>query len=95
MQPSPGRIVLTRVQPHRSNGADVAPAVISRVWDGPVTVDGHTWHLVNLRVLNDGQQTVDAHTSARLFADKQAADAWADTCDTPPQTHVAYWPPRV
>jgi hypothetical protein len=41
MQPAVGRIVLVFADPRWNNGADVAPAVITRAWpeDTPPTVD--------------------------------------------------------
>lgn len=64
------------------NGADVAPAVITRVWSA---------ELVNVTVLPDGYQPRHA-TSVRLFADEQAArDAIAGN----EHGVAAYWPPRV
>jgi hypothetical protein len=43
--PSVGRIVLVRVEPDRNNGSDVAPAIITRVWNDS---------MVNVKVFLDG-----------------------------------------
>jgi hypothetical protein len=48
MTPTVGRIVLVPMDPAMNNGSDVAPAVITRVWD-----DGS----VNVHVLPDGNVT--------------------------------------
>lgn len=48
MTPTVGRIVLVPMDPAMNNGADQAPAVITRVWD-----DGS----VNVHVLPDGNVT--------------------------------------
>lgn len=62
-KPSLGRIVLAPVDPAINNGADVAPAVITRVWNDTV---------VNVRVLCDGDAMV-WKTSATLCADEESA----------------------
>lgn len=88
MTPSVGRIVVVRAAPHQNNGADEAPAVVTRVWgqrgDGAWTV--------NLRVLLDGSDVTPAKTSVALFPDRDAAVAAATG---PTDTYVAWWPPRV
>ncbi|MBT2508808.1 hypothetical protein J7I98_23560 [Streptomyces sp. ISL-98] len=48
MKPSVGRIVLVSMDPAMNNGAGVAPAVITRVWDDTT---------VNVHVLPDGHVT--------------------------------------
>lgn len=82
MKPSLGRIVITKVDPADNNGADVCPAVITRVWgerpDGAWTV--------NVRTLHDGA-AVGWKTSIALY---DSEDLLPDN-----NTHVAYWPPRV
>lgn len=45
-QPSVGRIVHVPVDPATSNGAVVAPAVVTRVWSETT---------INVRVLHDGE----------------------------------------
>jgi hypothetical protein len=45
-KPSVGRIVLVPIEPEMNNGATIAPAIITRVWNDTT---------VNLRVLADGQ----------------------------------------
>lgn len=79
--PSLGRTVLFAGEQARSNGADVAPAVITRVWaEHP---EGG-W-LVNLQVLPDNAPPVPA-TSVRLVDDEDTARAAG---------YAAWWPPRV
>lgn len=79
--PSLGRIVLVGAEPMLNNGSDVAPAVITRVWNDTC---------VNVRVLLDGHTQPEWRTSVYLFADK-------DTADAHPAVPVmkAYWPPRA
>jgi hypothetical protein len=48
MTPTVGRIVLVPMDPAMNNGSDLAPAVITRVWE-----DGS----VNVHVLPDGNVT--------------------------------------
>jgi hypothetical protein len=86
-----GRIVLVTVDPHSSNGSDVAAAVISRAF---------TDTCVNVRVLHDGPD-VAWMTSIPLFQtrdDLDAARAKREQ-DSPHLAgtifHAAYWPPRV
>lgn len=91
-QPSIGRVVIVRAAPAQNNGADEAPAVITRVWS-PVEA-GQTagsW-TVNVRVLLDGVDVVPAKTSISLFPDRESADAAVPTVTN---THVGWWPPRV
>lgn len=79
MKPSVGRIVLTPVNPTTNNGADVAPAIITRVWSDTN---------VNLRVLHDSEN-VSWKTSVKLCGSEEEArnpDMYG---------HTAYWPPRV
>lgn len=59
-KPSLGRIVIAAVNPATNNGADEAPAVITRVWND---------HLVNVRVLLDGD-TVEWKTSVELHTER-------------------------
>lgn len=85
-QPSPGRIVLAVGAQAVSNGTDVAPALITRVWgENP---DG-SW-TVNMTVFPDAGSPVSA-TSVEVFADERAARAALPF----PSTTAAYWPPRA
>lgn len=47
-KPSLGRVVLVPMDPAANNGAEVAPAIITRVWSDTC---------VNVRVLADGPDT--------------------------------------
>lgn len=86
--PALGRIVHVFVDPARNNGADVAPALITRVWNE---------HGVNIRVLLDGPDTPWL-TSVTLRDDRESAEKVtsyrvADNGDRYPA--AAFWPPRV
>lgn len=81
--PSPAKMVMVVGRPAQSNGADAAPAVITRVWNE--REDG-SW-LVNLHVFPDAQPSYPA-TSIPLYATEQDAQAQL------PAT-AAYWPARV
>ena len=92
-RPSAGRIVLVTVRPTTNNGAEVAPAIITRVW---------TDEMVNVAVFLDGASGAQARTSVPLFADREALDAAAAlrAADQDPHTAgttftAAYWPPRI
>ena len=85
MKPTVGRIIHTLVDPARNNGADVAPAIITRVWSDTS---------VNLRVLYDGA-SVDWVTSATLHADEDTAREHVAMGIQPMSGHQAFWPPRV
>ncbi|MFJ2477127.1 hypothetical protein ACIOWI_29835 [Streptomyces sp. NPDC087659] len=58
-QPSIGRIVHVPMDPATNNGADVAPAVITRVWSETC---------VNVRVLSDGH-AIEWRTSVMFLED--------------------------
>lgn len=81
-KPSLGRIVLARVDPAWNNGANTAPAIITRVWDEHP--DGG-W-VVNLRIFVDTGSMPLSVTSARLVDTEDQARGLP---------HFAYWPPRV
>jgi hypothetical protein len=92
--PSVGRIVFVTMPPESNNGADVAPAVITRVWGDDV---------INVRVLPDGRSGESpAITSIRLHADRGDLDRAAQEQRDAALPHAmpvtyrgAYWPPRV
>ncbi|MGW8326481.1 hypothetical protein ACWGLE_01095 [Streptomyces sp. NPDC055897] len=93
LTPSVGRIVLVTVEPTTNNGADVAPAIITRVWSDS---------MVNVQVFRDGAHGGQAATSIPLFADRAAVDtARAERVGAalPHQLvttfMAAYWPPRT
>ena len=95
MTPSPCRMVMVFTDPRHNNGADTAPAVITRVWSDT---------LVNVRVLHDGpsqapEGRIDWVTSVPLFDSREAAEAahaekWAHADHEMP-VFAAFWPPRV
>jgi hypothetical protein len=70
VKPSVGRIVLVPADPAKNNGANVAPAIITRVWSDTC---------VNLRVLLDSDETT-WRTSVVFVNDLAAAEhthVWA------------------
>ena len=80
--PSVCRMVMCGADVEVNNGADVAPAVITRVWgERP----GGGWS-VNVKVLNDGL-SCEWKTSRILFETEEEARAYgiAGSC---------FWPPR-
>lgn len=80
-KPSLGRIVLVPCDPAWNNGSDIAPAVVTRVWNDDV---------VNVRVLLDGVETVPARTSVTYVASlREVPD------DDPGREYHWTWPPRV
>lgn len=78
--PSVGRIVHVLMDPTMNNGADVAPAIITRVWSDTT---------VNLRVLADGDSTL-WRTSSIYTPDLGTVPA-----DDPTRLNRWAWPPRV
>jgi hypothetical protein len=99
VKPSVGRIVHVFADPRHNNGADVAPAVITRVWleDEPPTV--------NVRVLLDGEGAPPWLTSVPLYDTREDAEAAharlgekfaaAGVAPLDSVPHRAFWPPRV
>ncbi|MCK9921603.1 hypothetical protein MXD61_06820 [Frankia sp. AgPm24] len=85
--PAVGRTVLVLVDPTTNNGADVAPAVLTRVW---AEIPGGRW-TVNYRLLPDGEDTPWI-TSATLYVDEQAARTALPVEGS--RGYVAFWPPR-
>ncbi len=93
MNPALGDTVITFADPFYNNGADEAPARITRVWP-----DG----TVNVRVTHDGPSVPPPHrmdwlTSVPLYASREAAEAahaekW-DGAPGPVQPFAAFWPP--
>lgn len=81
MKPSIGCIVLVPIQPDSNNGSDVAPAIITRVWDEHPL---HGW-LVNVRVLCDGEATLWLTSVSLCDTEEQAREHGL----------AAFWPPRV
>lgn len=86
--PALGRVVHVFVDPAHNNGSDVAPAVITRVWNEQG---------VNLKVLLDNPDNIWL-TSVTLCDDRESAEQVksyrvADNGDRYPA--AAFWPPRV
>jgi hypothetical protein len=86
-KPSVGRIVLVPMDAINlpGNGADVAPAVITRVWSDT---------MVNLQVFLDAGAVV-AKTSAHLYDTAEDATAGAPSAERAYAQLRCYWPPRV
>lgn len=82
-QPSVGRIVHA-VLASKVNGTDIAPAVITRVWEQN---DDGSWN-VNITTFPDASQHFLVMSSSRLFADEDGARAHLPS-------FAAFWPPRV
>jgi hypothetical protein len=95
MKPSIGRIVHVFANPAQNNGADVAPAVITRVWNDQG---------VNVRVLLDGPDTPwltsitlhETREEAQKAHDEMVA-AWPEDQrgSFAPLPFRAFWPERV
>ena len=82
-KPSVGYVVLARVNPLLNNGADYAPALITRVW-GP--------DVINVTVLPDAAYQVMPMTSVKLFATESEARAGEGTGVI---AHAAWWLPKA
>jgi hypothetical protein len=63
VKPTIGCIVITLVDPAKNNGADLAPAIITRVWNDT---------MVNIKTLNDGLAN-EWKTSVSLFGTEDEA----------------------
>lgn len=85
MTPSIGRIVHVIGPDAESNGAAVAPAIITRVWSED---------LVNATIFPDGAVPLP-RTSIRLHVDEEAARQFAGTTARQAASNQAFWPPRV
>lgn len=86
-KPSPGRIVLVPVDALGvpSNGAEVVPGIITRVWSDT---------MVNLQVFTDAGAVV-AKTSAKLYDTAEDAAAGEPSAERAYAELRCYWPPRV
>lgn len=105
--PSVGLMVHVLIDPARNNGSDVAPAVITRVWEHhPDAAPGMPTGYINVRVLADSNE-VPWLTSINLFAERPSVDELGGMFpefSNPPhpgaavaagRDRVAFWPPRV
>lgn len=93
MKPAVGRIVHTFADPKLNNGAEIAPAIITRVWEGREPP------YVNIRVVHDGSAAPYWKTSVHVYPDEQAARDAAGSSISGESSggglHAAFWPPRV
>lgn len=92
MKPTIGRIVIALGGPVVSNGTNVAPAIITRVWSDRDTREEDQDAapiLINATAFPDmaGAQIL---SSTRLFDTKEQAEKAYE----PGGPAVAYWPPR-
>jgi hypothetical protein len=89
--PAIGRIVHVSMNPAENNGADAAPAVITRVWSDTC---------VNVRVLADSH-AVDWRTSVTLWETPEALKTHHEKLISQgvvaegSRPSGAFWPPRV
>ena len=92
MTPTVGRIVHVLVDPKVNNGSDVAPAIITRVWNDTG---------VNVRVLRDNAPGPEEWmTSISLHESREVLDAHIESLKAAnPGAEVsvrgAFWPPRA
>lgn len=86
--PSIGRIVIAVGGVARSNGTDVAPAIITRTWNEQP--DG-SW-IVNVHVFPDAGIEQNA-TSLKLWPDEDSARQALD--GQPLSVYAAFWPARA
>ncbi len=99
MKAAPGRTVMVSVHPDYNNGADEAPAIVSRAWPDDHSDATPPFELVNVRILLD-QADVPWLTSVPLFETREQAEAAheAKFADVPagarPLLFAAWWPPR-
>ena len=79
MTPTIGRIVLVPMDPATNNGADVAPAVITRVWNE---------NTINVQILADAP-------GCAWRTSLTHADSLDGLGDEPNRLYRWTWPPRV
>ena len=88
-KPALGRMVHVFVDPARNNGADVAPAVITRVWSD---------ESINLKVLLDSPDDVIWFPSVTLCNDRESAEqvkSFRITNHGSRFPAAAFWPPTA
>ena len=97
MKPSLGRTVHVRMDPRENNGADTAPAIITRVWAHESTdTRGLPRYLVNVRVLSDTSANPELRTSVYLYELRPSDDELEEHYPTlEARRIVAFWPPMV
>ena len=78
-KPSIGRIVTARIDPLYNSGADLCPAIITRVWSD---------FMVNVKLFPDGPQDLIWKTSVQLYENEEAAR-------NSTSEHAVFWPGRV
>lgn len=92
MKASIGRVIIVKGRVVTSNGSDLAPALITRVWSGEDTRNQPV--MVNCTAQPDlaGNQHIG---SVMLYDTEEEALAARAIQAEPGNTPVAYWPPRV
>jgi hypothetical protein len=96
-KPTVGRIVHVLMDPRENNGADVAPAIITRVW-AHESLDslGLPRYSVNVRVLSDTSANPELRTSIYLFERRLTEEQLDELYPTiEARKLVAFWPPTV
>lgn len=78
-KPSIARMVIVPMDPNRNNGADEAPAIITRVWSDTY---------VNVKILSDSNDAPEWRTSVTLVEEKPDMLVSGTML-------LAWWPPRV
>ena len=78
-KPSIVRMVIVPMDPNRNNGADEAPAIITRVWSDTY---------INVKVLSDSNDAPEWRTSVTLLEEKPERIIGDGR-------GMAWWPPRV
>lgn len=96
MQPTVGRVVHVLMDPSVNNGSDVAPAIITHVWNDTA---------INVRVIRDGypdpsewMTSISLHESREALEDHAAQrQAELDKSGSGATVSVrgAFWPPRA
>jgi len=88
-KPALGRTIHVFADPDKNNGADIAPAVITRVWND---------EMVNVRVLLDSAEAPTWMTSVHLYDDRESAEQTPNGYVGANDKRIpaaAFWPPIV
>jgi hypothetical protein len=88
--PAVGAPIFVRLEPETNNGSDLAPGIITRVWEHGHDAGGRERYLVNYRIFEDGNN-VSWITSGQYYKDAETANDAYDGNDAP--ARFACWPP--